>query len=260
MNITAFTSNADSLTPTLTLPLYTLTPRPALLSFVSDFHLSLILPVLAYWFLSAIYHVISTYNLFEEYRIHTPAALKARNRVSALEVLRAVVTQQIVQTALGLFLGHVVFGTEEMTGRETYDVAVWALSVRRVMQDWVVPAGKILLGLVGIDARGWSDYIGGIGMSSLASFSDTALGNNISPCRGAPTLMDGGFTRWEVWVAKALYWVFDPAVRFGIAIFFSDGWQYFWHRAMHTNKWMYRKYWTVPLFLPFLLLFLVVYT
>lgn len=245
MNITASTSNVDTLIPTLTLPVYTLSPRPALLSFVSDFHLSLILPVLAYWFISAIYHVISTYNLFEEYRIHTPAALKARNRVSALEVLRAVVTQQVVQTTLGLFLGHVVFGTEEMTGRETYDVAVWAQSVRRVMQLWVVPATKVLLGLVGIDARGWSGRISGIGdigMSTLAFFPDTALGNKIGTFGGAPTLMDGGFTRWEIWVAQALYWVFDPAVRFGIAIFFSDGWQYFWHRAMHTNKWMYRKY------------------
>ncbi|KAA6414176.1 MAG: sphinganine hydroxylase [Lasallia pustulata] len=244
MNITAFTSNVDTSTSAPTLPLYTLTPRPAFLSFVSDFHLSLVLPVLAYWFISAIYHVISTYNLFEEYRIHTPAALKARNRVSALEVLRAVVTQQIVQTAVGLFLGHVVFGTEEMTGRETYDVAVRALFVRRVMQRWVLPAAKVLLGLIGVDARGWSGRIsdvGCLGMSYLVIFPDMALGNKSGTFGGALTLMDRGFTRWEIWVAQAIYWIFDPAVRFGIAIFFSDGWQYFWHRAMHTNKWMYRN-------------------
>ena len=172
-------------------------------------------------------------------------------------------TQQIVQTAVGLFLGHVVFGTEEMTGRETYDVAVRALFVRRVMQHWVLPAAKVLLGLIGVDARGWSGRIsdvGCLGMSYLVIFPDMALGNKSGTFGGALTLMDRGFTRWEIWVAQAIYWIFDPAVRFGIAIFFSDGWQYFWHRAMHTNKWMYRKYWTVSLLLPFLLLFLVVYT
>lgn len=254
MNITAVSGNANTSIPTRTFPSYTLTARPPLLPSISDFHLSLLLPVLAYWSISGIYHVISSYNLFEQYRIHTPAALKARNRVSALEVLRAVVTQQVVQTALGLFLGHVVFGTEEMTGRDTYDIAVWAQSVRLVMQDWVVPSVKIMLGLVGIDARRWSGPITGIGglsMSSLAIFQDMTIGNKASALGGASTLMDGGFMRWEIWIAQAIYWVFEPAVRFGIAIVFSDGWQYFWHRAMHTNKWMYRKSRNVPFFFPF---------
>ena len=238
MNITAFTSGGNASAP-LTLPSYILTPRPPLLPYISDFHLSLLLPVLAYWSISAVYHVISTYSLFDEYRIHTPAALKARNRVSALEVLRAVVTQQVVQTALGLFLGHMVLGTEEMMGRETYDVAVWALSVRRVVQGWVMPVVKGLVALIGIDARGWGGYVSG-----LPVFPTVVLGKAIST--SGDTATGGCLARWEIWVAQTIYWVLDPAVRFGIAIFFSDTWQYFWHRAMHMNKWMYRKYWSLP--------------
>ena len=243
MNITGFATNDNASALSLSLPSYTLTPRPPLFSYISDFHLSLLLPVLAYWLISGIYHVISSYNLFDEYRIHTPAALKARNRVSALEVLRAVITQQVVQTALGLFLGHLVFGTEEMMGRETYDVAVWALSIRQVVQGWLAPAVKGLLALIGVDARGWSGHVSGsFGMSSLTFFPDLGSGKTTGTSWSTPTLMDGGFTRWEIWAARAIYWVFDPAVRFSIAVFFSDSWQYFWHRAMHTNKWMYRKY------------------
>ena len=244
MNITASTKDINGSALLLTLPSYTLRPRPPLFPSVSDFHLSLLLPVLAYWFISAIYHVISTYNLFDEYRIHTPAALKARNRVSALEVLRAVLTQQLVQTTLGLFLGHVVFGTEETSGRETYDIALWAVSVRRIVHDWVVPVVKGLVALIGIDARGWDGHLSGsgyFGMPSLTFFPDVVLGKSIGTSVHTATLMDGGFTRLEILVAQAIYWVVDPAVRFGIAIFFSDSWQYFWHRAMHTNKWMYRK-------------------
>jgi sphinganine C4-monooxygenase len=50
------------------------------------------------------------------------------------------------------------------------------------------------------------------------------------------------FASWEIWTAKALYWYILPAMQFAIAIIIMDTWQYFLHRAMHMNKWLYSKY------------------
>jgi sphinganine C4-monooxygenase len=49
------------------------------------------------------------------------------------------------------------------------------------------------------------------------------------------------FAEWELLVAKAIYWVGVPAIQFALAILWVDTWQYFWHRAMHMNKWLYSK-------------------
>ena len=43
----------------------------------------------------------------------------------------------------------------------------------------------------------------------------------------------------EVTLAKAMYWVIEPAARLSIALFLSDTWQYFTHRLLHQNKWLY---------------------
>lgn len=50
------------------------------------------------------------------------------------------------------------------------------------------------------------------------------------------------FASWEILVAKALYWYIVPAFQFWVAVMFVDTWQYFLHRAMHMNKWLYSKY------------------
>jgi sphinganine C4-monooxygenase len=38
-----------------------------------------------------------------------------------------------------------------------------------------------------------------------------------------------------------VYWWAIPIAQFLLAIFFLDTWQYFLHRLMHVNKWMYRN-------------------
>lgn len=40
-------------------------------------------------------------------------------------------------------------------------------------------------------------------------------------------------------VAKAIYWVAIPFLQFTVAILIVDTWQYFLHRAMHMNKFLY---------------------
>ncbi|KMU82217.1 sphingosine hydroxylase [Coccidioides immitis H538.4] len=39
-----------------------------------------------------------------------------------------------------------------------------------------------------------------------------------------------------------IYWYLIPAFQFLFAVFFVDTWQYFLHRAMHLNKWLYTTF------------------
>ena len=228
----------DNQTVTLPpLPSYTLKPVPRLVPWLSDFHLSLVLPVLAYWLMSLIFHLISTYNLFSQYRLHTPEEFKTRNRVTVGEVLRSLILQQTIQTALGLWLGYVLEAGDHC-GKEEYDIAVWASRVHQAGD-----AVPYILAAVGIDARTLGHNL----QHYAQSFSTTASAEKpmaivslvMTPHIGQQG-WTGGYTAWEIYAAKTLYWVLEPAARFGIAIFFSDSWQYFWHRAMHSNKWMFR--------------------
>ena len=230
----------DNQTVTLPpLPAYTLKPVPRLVPSLSDFHLSLVLPVLAYWLMSLIFHLISTYNLFSKYRLHTPEEFKTRNRVTVGEVLRSIILQQTIQTALGLWLGYVL-EAGDYYGKEEYEIAVWA---RRMHQ--VGEAIPYILAVVGIDARtlghNMQRYAESFGPSTSAEKPMAIVSLVMTPHIGHQE-WTGGYTAWEIYAAKTLYWVLEPAARFGIAIMFSDAWQYFWHRAMHSNKWMFRTY------------------
>ena len=46
---------------------------------------------------------------------------------------------------------------------------------------------------------------------------------------------------WELALAETLYWVLVPAIRLFVALFLSDTWQYFTHRLLHQNRWLYSK-------------------
>ncbi|KAF8623919.1 hypothetical protein AX17_007247 [Amanita inopinata Kibby_2008] len=49
------------------------------------------------------------------------------------------------------------------------------------------------------------------------------------------------------------YWWLIPAAQFLVALFVIDTWQYFLHRFMHTNKFLYRQFhsWHHRLYVPF---------
>ncbi|KAI9064149.1 sphingosine hydroxylase [Trametes sanguinea] len=50
-----------------------------------------------------------------------------------------------------------------------------------------------------------------------------------------------------------LYWWAIPAVKFLLGMFFIDTWQYFLHRAMHMNTYLYKKFhsWHHRLYVPY---------
>lgn len=224
------------------LPSYTLTPREPLLAPISDNILSLILPIVAYWGLSMVYHLIDVYDLFPQYRLHTPAEVLKRNHVTRWHVVRDVVLQQVVQTIAGYAVSY--FDEQECVGKEEYDVAVWAQRIRIVQR--VLPG---FLALFGIDALGLAKNFSRSGHTMLAG----ALSGGKYPGMTQSIILESGveaiapaFTEWEMTLASFIFWYFVPFVQFAWAISVVDTWQYFWHRAMHLNRWLYGKHCNYP--------------
>ncbi|KAK4156027.1 sphingolipid C4-hydroxylase [Chaetomidium leptoderma] len=214
------------------LPPYETRPMPDLLPFISDFWLSNILPHIAYWVVSMFFHMIDVYDLFPQYRLHTPEEISQRNLVSRYEVARDVIIEQILQIATTAVLS--LTEARQATGMEGYDVAVWATRIRLAQR--AVPS---ILGTLGLNAAAISKSMAAshpLLAGALAGGHYPFLTTTLDDVTGTAV---PAFARWELLVAKAIYWVLIPGVQLWIATCFLDTWQYFWHRAMHMNKWMY---------------------
>ena len=215
------------------LPSYSLTPRTPIVTGISDQLLQLLLPILAYWVFSLGFHVFDTCNLLSQYRLHTPAELTKRNHVTRYEVIRDVITQQLIQTAFGLLIS--MSDPIETTGKEAYDIAVWARRIRIAQRN--LPRA---LALLGFDSDKLSTNL----LASYPNMAGAFCGGNYSHLDQKMFGPNGhlvvpAFAGWEILLAKVLYHGLVPASQFGIAIFMVDTWQYFLHRAMHMNKWLY---------------------
>jgi sphinganine C4-monooxygenase len=213
-------SNATDAFELPALPSYVLTPRPSIIPGISDTLLQLLLPVIAYWTVSLGYHAFDTYEIFPQYRLHTPAEVLKRNHVTRYDVIKAVVIQQILQTATGFVIA--AMDPIEMTGKQAYDVAVWARRTRSAQR--YLPQTLSLIGINSVQLAGRLH-------DRYPQIAGALAGGFYSP--------PFAFQDWELFVGKAIYWFLVPAVQFGIAIFIVDTWQYFLHRAMHLNKWLY---------------------
>jgi sphinganine C4-monooxygenase len=237
-NITLF-SNASAMPDLPPLPSYTLTPLKPLVPFIPDIWLSLILTFVAYWAVSLFFHFIDVYDIFPQYRLHTPAEILNRNHVSRYEVARDVIIQQAIQTVVGVSLG--LTEPPEMVGKENYDIAVWATRLRIAQR-----ALPQLLGLVGLNATAISKNLAGshpMLAGALAGGRYPSLSMGLDVVSGAPI---PAFASWEMFAASAIYWYIVPIIQFAAAIIFVDTWQYFLHRAMHMNKWLYSKLKPLP--------------
>lgn len=182
-----------------------------------------------------VFHYIDIKDLWPQYRLHTPAEILKRNHVSRYEVARDVIIQQILQIAVGTLLG--LTEPEEMLGKDQYDVAVWATRLRVAQR-----ALPQILGMLGLNAAAISSNLSGshpilAGMLAGGKYPSLSVGLDVVTGNAVPT-----FASWELFVAKAIYWYLIPALQFGVAIFVLDTWQYFLHRAMHMNKWLYSKF------------------
>ncbi|KAK0709072.1 fatty acid hydroxylase superfamily-domain-containing protein [Lasiosphaeria miniovina] len=217
------------------LPAFEVRPMPDLLPFISDFWLSLVLPHIAYWAVSMFFHFIDIYDLFPQYRLHTPEEITQRNLVSRFDVARDVFLEQIIQIATSAFLS--LTEARQMTGMQDYDIAVWATRIRLAQR--ALPG---FLGLLGLNAAAISQN-----MASEHPLLAGALAGGHYPfltteLEGVTGTHVPAFAAWEMLVAKALYWLLIPTIQVCVAVCFLDTWQYFVHRAMHVNKWMYTKW------------------
>ncbi|KAG8923677.1 hypothetical protein FRC02_010980 [Tulasnella sp. 418] len=101
---------ADSIILPVVTPFY-YSSKESLLPGISDKILSLLTPIVAYWSYSLFFHFLDSYSTapwlaflqVERYRIHESEETKAKNKVTPAEVVRAVIVQHIIQTALGYF-------------------------------------------------------------------------------------------------------------------------------------------------------------
>lgn len=233
-NITSFSSASAAPSDLPPLPSFTLSPPHPLLPFIPDFYLTLIAPIVAYWVLSLFFHCADVLDLWPQYRLHTPAEILKRNHVSRYEVARDVIIQQIVQTLVGAVLS--LTEPEEMVGREEYDIACWATRLRIAQR--VLPR---LLAVVGLNAAAIAKEVSG----SHPLIAGVLAGGRYPPMLSGMDTVAAipAFTSWETYTAKAIYWCIIPGLQYALAICIMDTWQYFLHRGMHSNKWLYSKLW-----------------
>lgn len=217
------------------LPAYTETPMPSILPFISDFWLSVVGPVVVYWVVSLFFHAIDTFDIWPQYRLHTPEEILRRNHASRWEVFRDVVIQQIIQMASGAVLSY--HEPPQMTGREDHDVAAWATRVRLAQR--ALPG---LLGALGLNATAISENMAGDYPLIAGALRGGHYPFLTTELAGAEGVLVPAFAGWELMVAKAIYWLAVPGLQLFLAVAILDTWQYFLHRAMHTNRWLYSRF------------------
>lgn len=180
-----------------------------------------------------IFHFIDVNDIWPQYRLHTPAEILKRNHVSRYEVARDVIIQQIIQTIVGAVLG--LTEPEEFSGKDAYDIARWATRLRRAQS-----ALPKILGLLGLNAaaisKNFSTSHPMIAGALAGGKYPLTMGLDVGSGTAVPK-----FATWELVAAHAIYWYIVPALQFAVAIIVVDTWQYFLHRAMHMNKWLYSK-------------------
>lgn len=197
----------------------TSTSHPSLAPGISDFHLSLLLPIAVHWLTSGFFEICDRTGWLGQHRLHTSAEELARNRVTRRECLRVTLQCQAsrlflpdeafsrhqgLQVLLGLALGALGEGEEDAA--DELRLAVLAGRVRAV---FAAAAG--VLPLSGIDFK-------------------TIM-----------TLSGHKFDSIEALTVRLLYWYIVPVFQLAAALVVADAWMYGLHRLGHTNKWIYSK-------------------
>lgn len=222
--------NATTITGGLPpLPSYTVSPLEPLVAGINDKYLMLMCPIIAYWVVSVFFHIIDELDLFPQYRLHTPAEITQRNHATRYEVFRDVLLQHFIQTLAGIVTGY--FDPDPITGMDDYYLTAWAQRIRIAQR-----AIPVVLGAVGFDAAGLSqkafqyhpDLASALKGGEYAYFAKS-VGQAAVPA----------FATWELQAAYAIYWYIFPAFQFFAAICIVDTWQYWIHRTLHMNKWLY---------------------
>ncbi|KAI6044233.1 fatty acid hydroxylase superfamily-domain-containing protein [Pisolithus marmoratus] len=121
--------------------------------------------------------------------------------------------------------------SEEVTSRNraTRTEVLWAVIVQHTIQTalgyvWFAEVPRVSLSACHSQMEAVAKTLVRVSRLFLGSYTADAF----LQYRGAD------ITHW-------LYWWVIPAVQFLLALFIIDSWQYFLHRLMHTNKFLYKQ-------------------
>ena len=191
-------------------------PRPPLLPFLSDAYLLLLLPTGAYWAYGLLFHWIDRRGYLARYKLHTPAEILKRNKVPMSKVVSSILFYQAVTSLLGFWM---LRGSKpEPQGNSDRDIALWALWLSQL--------------------RNSSSFF------DWASWRDATIHSRFPVYKGiaAETGDVVPISMLDLIVAKTVYYLLEPLAHFGVAIFVADTWQYFTHRIVHMNQYLYSEF------------------
>ena len=168
-------------------------------------------------------------------RLHTPAEVLKRNRVTRWEVVRDVVLQQIHpdrgRSAVVFRMRRRLLG--ERSTMWPCGHSDCGLPRRPSHHCWLLLEWMRLALPRSVSQSGHTILAGALAGGSYPSATQSHDSEN-----GAEVLAPA-FMGWELAVAGFIYWYFVPALQFMLAVSIVDTWQYFLHRAMHLNRWLY---------------------
>ncbi|KAI9718465.1 MAG: Cholesterol 25-hydroxylase-like protein [Chrysothrix sp. TS-e1954] len=220
------TSNATIHSTGPPAPSCTLVPQASLIPRISDSTLAVLLPTLVYAVAGGFFHLLDTYELFSNHRIHPSGDELKRNHITKWQCLQGVVRYHVMQISIGLFLDY--GSSPTMVGDDNCRIlrAANAISQSRNL----VP---MALTSMGIDAKGFGFATQGIS----ARLAQVVGGDYMSSenVQQRPT-----FSAMEVSLAKFVVFIGIPAIQYLVALAVVDTWIYFTHRLCHVNKTLYR--------------------
>ncbi|KAI4277630.1 MAG: hypothetical protein L6R38_005413 [Xanthoria sp. 2 TBL-2021] len=184
--------------------------------------LAIILPTIVYTVAGAFFHILDTYGLFSNHRIHPSEEELKRNHVTKWECLKSVVRYHIMQISIGLILDH--GNGPAMIGDEACKPHSIALTIRNLRN--IIP---MLLTILGIDAK----QLSLLTSSTSPTFAQFLAGST-------STIPDDTPTSLELTLAKLALNYLSPASQYALALIIVDTWIYFTHRLCHTNRTLYR--------------------
>ena len=226
MTMTMTPTNATSFIPTTPTPSCKLVPKEPFLPFLSDNVLAIILPTIVYAVAGGFFHLIDSYSLFSDWRIHPSEEDIKRNHVTRWQCLQTVIRYHLMQISIGLLMNHLAGNEPTMTGDETCRIHRAADAISYVRN--FIP---MALNIVGIDAK----RIGLAMQGTSTALAQVLAGDYLSSERTQ------GFTALELSLAKFVVSVGVPMLQYFVALAVVDTWIYFTHRLCHVNKTLYRK-------------------
>ncbi|KAL8921722.1 MAG: hypothetical protein Q9172_003871 [Xanthocarpia lactea] len=218
-------SNTTTGFSTSSTPTCALSPQASLLPWISDNVLAIILPTIVYAVAGAFFHLLDSYEIFSNHRIHPSDEELKRNHVTRWECFQAVLRYHFMQISIGLLLNY--GNGPALVGDEACKIHDTAFAIRNVRN--VVP---IFLNTLGIDAK----QLGIATLGTSTKFAQSVGGSDSS----ASNNNNNHPTALELSLAKFAIKILIPLLQYALALIVVDTWIYFTHRLCHVNRTLYR--------------------